>query len=475
MPSIHAAAACRRRSLHPHCRRSAAASRAIRTGVRRPARYLAVGETKFFGEPVAAIAAETREAAETAAGLIRVEHEELPAVLVDRSRARSASPRVQDTPGNQRSAAGTNISSGASAGATCGPRLTWSSRTTTRFRWSRTLRSSPTRFSPRPMRTASPCGVRCSIPTCCSAWLPPRSAGRSRKVRIIAPDPGGGFGGKGWPKFEPLLAFLALETGRPVRLVLTLEETFQAARRSSARVHIAHRLRVVGPNRVSGYRAPISCSAPMPISARAWSARPAMRLAVRIARRTPASSRARCSRTPPRARPSAASERRKPRGRSNRNWTKARERLGIDRVEIRRRNLPARGEAFIPGDTPADGDWDASASESRGRNRLGRPPSPRIAAAASRSGLKSSSTASVSFALVRLHHDGSVSVMSATSDMGQGARTVFTQIAAHELGVAAGSRHHRHGRYRGRARSIPPHPPAARPSSWATRSSRRAT
>ena len=31
--------------------------------------------------------------------------------------------------------------------------------------------------------------------------------------------------------------------------------------------------------------------------------------------------------------------------------------LGIDPVEIRRRNLPAKGEAFNPNDTPADGDW----------------------------------------------------------------------------------------------------------------------
>ena len=57
------------------------------------------------------------------------------------------------------------------------------------------------------------------------------------RVRVIAPDPGGGFGGKGWPKFEPLMAFLALRTGRPVRLVLTLEETFQQVRRTSARTH----------------------------------------------------------------------------------------------------------------------------------------------------------------------------------------------------------------------------------------------
>ena len=56
------------------------------------------------------------------------------------------------------------------------------------------------------------------------------------RVRIVAPDPGGGFGGKGWPKVEPLMAWLALKLGRPVRLVLTLEESFQASRRASARI-----------------------------------------------------------------------------------------------------------------------------------------------------------------------------------------------------------------------------------------------
>jgi hypothetical protein len=49
--------------------------------------------------------------------------------------------------------------------------------------------------------------------------------------------------------------------------------------------------------------------------------------------------------------------------------------------------------------------------------------------------LKSSSTASASLAIVRLHYDASVSVLSATSDMGQGARTVLAQIAGKELGV----------------------------------------
>ena len=50
-------------------------------------------------------------------------------------------------------------------------------------------------------------------------------------------------------------------------------------------------------------------------------------------------------------------------------------------------------------------------------------------------GLKSSSTASSSYAIARVHYDGSASILSGTSDMGQGARTVLKQIAAEELGI----------------------------------------
>ena len=58
------------------------------------------------------------------------------------------------------------------------------------------------------------------------------------QVRVFAPDPGGGFGGKQNPKFEPLVTYLALRTGRPCRLVLTLEETFQAVRRAAAEIRV---------------------------------------------------------------------------------------------------------------------------------------------------------------------------------------------------------------------------------------------
>ena len=50
-------------------------------------------------------------------------------------------------------------------------------------------------------------------------------------------------------------------------------------------------------------------------------------------------------------------------------------------------------------------------------------------------GLKSGPTTGLSFSLVRMLADGSVVVYAGTSDMGQGARTIFAQIAAEELGA----------------------------------------
>jgi CO/xanthine dehydrogenase Mo-binding subunit len=50
-------------------------------------------------------------------------------------------------------------------------------------------------------------------------------------------------------------------------------------------------------------------------------------------------------------------------------------------------------------------------------------------------GIKSSATTGLSHATVRLLVDGSVLVLAGTSDMGQGARTIFAQIAATEMGT----------------------------------------
>ena len=57
-------------------------------------------------------------------------------------------------------------------------------------------------------------------------------------VRVYAPDPGGGFRRQAARQYEPLVALMALRADRPVRLILTLEETFQAVRRASAEIRV---------------------------------------------------------------------------------------------------------------------------------------------------------------------------------------------------------------------------------------------
>src|SRR5918992_4871053 len=58
------------------------------------------------------------------------------------------------------------------------------------------------------------------------------------KIRIIVPYVGGGYGGKLAVKTEPLAAALAWKAKRPVRLVHTIEESFKTVTRHPARVRI---------------------------------------------------------------------------------------------------------------------------------------------------------------------------------------------------------------------------------------------
>jgi len=253
------------------------------------------------------------------------------------------------------------------------------------------------------------------------------------RVRIVAPDPGGGFGGKGWPKFEPLLAYMALRLGRPVRLVLTLEESFQSARRTSARIQARTAFDSDGRILSQDLRTDFLVGAYADIGIRVVSK---ASYAACGPYRTPHAAvhaRALLSHTTP-------STAFRGFGTPQASWAvesqlnEAARILGIDAVEIRRRNLPRKGEAFIPGDTPADGDWEAALTKAETAIGWHAPLPPGRGRGISL-GLKSSSTASASLAIVRLLFDGSVSVFSATSDMGQGARTVFAQIAGRELGV----------------------------------------
>jgi CO/xanthine dehydrogenase Mo-binding subunit len=397
---------------------------------------LAVGETKFSGEPIAAVAAETEEAAEAAASSIHVDYEELPAVLDVDAALDPASPLVQDPalrPND--SLAHTNIlrewqfawGDAAGARADCVVEADYTFPMVTHFA------IEPHAFLAAPDPEGVTIWSPVQHPFVLQRVVAAALGWPISRVRVVSPDPGGGFGGKGWPKLEPLMAFLALKTGRPVRLVLTLEETFQQARRTSARAHVRTGFDRSGRIVFQDIQADFLIGAYADIAGRVVSK---ASYAACGPYRTPHArvvARALLSHTTP-------STAFRGFGTPQASWAvesqlnEAARRLDLDPLDIRRRNVPAKGEAFIPGDTPADGDWDLALTKA-GAAIGWREPLPEHRGRGISLGLKSSSTASVSFAIVRLHYDGSASVLSGTSDMGQGARTVLRQIAAQELGI----------------------------------------
>jgi CO/xanthine dehydrogenase Mo-binding subunit len=399
---------------------------------------LAVGETAYDGDPVAAVAAETKDAAEEAAALVRVDYEELPASTSIAAALAPDSPLVQDPalrPGDP--LAGTNV------------------LREHRYGWGDVARAEAdaevvvegaytfpmvTQFAIEPHAfMAAPDGDGIAV---WSSIQPPKCQQRAlaslpelplARVGFLGPDPGGAFGGKQHAKYEPLLAFMARRTGRPVRLILTLEETFQAVRRGAAEVRVRSGFRRDGSLVFRDIEANYLIGAYADIADRTvakgsyTSNGPYRTPAVRIVARSVLSHTV----------PSTAF-----RGFGNpqqiwaveSNMNEAAGVLGIDPVELRLRNLADTGDAFLPGDTPADGHW--AESLRRAAERIGwGTPAPAGRGRGIAVGLKEGPTTGLSYSTVRLLADGSVVVFAGTSDMGQGARTIFAQIAAQELGA----------------------------------------
>ena len=405
---------------------------------RRTAPSSPTGETKYHGEPVAAVAAETHDAAEEAAALVRSTSRSCPRSTRSRrpSRPTRRSSRTRRSAPATRARPRTSSTSTATAGATSTRRPTDADLVvegTYAFPMVTQFAIEPHAFMAAPDGDGIAVWSAIQHPYWLQRVIADLLGLPLSKVRVYAPDPGGAFGGKQHAKYEPLLAFMARATGRPVRLVLTLEETFQAVRRGASEVHVRTGFRRDGTivfrdieaNYLIGAYADI---ADRTVAKGSYTSNGPYRVPnVRILARSVLSHTV----------PSTAF-----RGFGNpqqiwaveSNMNEAARELGIDPLELRLRNLAGPGEAFIPHDTPADGDW-AQAVE-RAAEMIGwRTPTPPGRGRGIAVGLKSGPTTGLSYSTVRLLVDGSVVVYAGTSDMGQGARTIFAQIAAQELGA----------------------------------------
>ncbi len=253
-------------------------------------------------------------------------------------------------------------------------------------------------------------------------------------VQLIVPLVGGAFGGKCYTKLEPLAAALAARVGRPVRLALSLEESAHTSCRHAVRVRLRTAVRGDGTLLAREAEVALDTGAYADIGPRVATKAgyraagpyriPALRLEARCVYTHNVPAGAYRGYGIPQVTWASESQ-----------MDAIAERLGLDPLALRLRNLLAPGEEPVAGDTPMDGDlagglravaraagWGGPVPAGRGRG---------LAVAMKDGG----GTHTVSTAVVRVHADGSVSLLAGTVELGQGARTALAQVAAEELGV----------------------------------------
>ena len=255
------------------------------------------------------------------------------------------------------------------------------------------------------------------------------------KVEVIVPFVGGAYGSKSYFKIEPLAVAMARKTGgRPVRVAQSLTEAMLTTRRHSARVRMKTGVKRDGTL--------VAREAEVLMDTGAY-ADNGPRVAKRaISRMLGPYKLDHCkvevlafyTNTVP-----AGSMRSI--GGPQTIWALESHmdtiaaRLDLDPLEFRMRSLLRRGEILKPGATPVDADlcqgakaavrpleWNA-AKDGKGKG------------AGVAVGVSDSEAMPVSVALVRLLADGSVILSAGTTEVGQGARTILSQIVAQELSL----------------------------------------
>ena len=200
---------------------------------------VAIDKVHFLGDPVAVVAAETPEIAAEALDLIEVEYEEMPAVFDAQEAMREKAPVIHERimrstalfdPAHVPLAGGQNV---------CGHFRLRKGDLSLAFQqadeiFEHVYTIPPTQhcaFEPHAVlarwvgdrvevwsSTQNPAVVRAEL-----AELFSLPAGN---IRVVAPPLGSGFGSKLFLKLEPLAVALASKVGRPVKIVLEREEVF---------------------------------------------------------------------------------------------------------------------------------------------------------------------------------------------------------------------------------------------------------
>jgi CO/xanthine dehydrogenase Mo-binding subunit len=417
---------------------------------------VALGKVRFPGEPVAVVAAQTQAAAEAAVPLIDVEYEELPiaafldqalaedAPLVHEKRARPGAAHglgdLPDADGNICYSYSFRRGDTARAFADAAVVVEGEYTFPAVYQYSMETHTTIAHWQGGELTLWSSCQhpflVRQEIAVLFGLPLD--------RVRIIVPFLGGGFGSKSYTKMEPLTAAIARKAGRPVRILNAVHESMITTRRHG----MTARMRTAAA--ADGTLLGRECQAWLDTGAYADNG---PRVTATAGDAAPGPYRwgaldvqAHCVYT--NTSPSGSY---RAFGATHLQWIaesqldEVARRLGIDRLEIRRQNLLRPGEEVRPGGKPLDADLIGDVEKAAAAIGWPAPPAPAAPTHPTKRrgrgvsvGLLAAGAHPVSMATVRMGPDGSVTVLSGTTELGQGARTVMAQIAAGVLRAPVG-------------------------------------
>ncbi|HWP56281.1 MAG TPA: xanthine dehydrogenase family protein molybdopterin-binding subunit [Candidatus Acidoferrales bacterium] len=389
---------------------------------------IAIDKVRYAGEPVAAVAAETPQAAAEAVSLIEVEYEELPAFVGLDAALKGADPLIHaDAPRNicshERVEQG-NIDQGFAESDEIFEDVFVFPMVYHYAMEPHTVIAEWTDDGIRVWSSAQhPFQVRADLAKIFRV--------RPAQVQMIIPYLGGGFGSKSYTKFEPLVVALARKAKRPVRIANSVSESMLTVRRHAARVRlktgvkrdgtlvareaeifldtggyadngpaVAARAatRVLGPYRIPHIRSDAYAVYTNSGSAGSFRAIGAPQSLFACESQMDIIAAA----------------------------------LKMDPAELRLKNMLRKGEKLQPKLRGMDANLAMGLKKLLAASRW-KSLTKKKAAVGLACGATNAGANPISVAMVRLQPDGSVAVFAGSTEMGQGVRTVLSQIVAEEL------------------------------------------
>lgn len=412
------------------------------------------GKVRYAGEPIAAVAAASEEIAREACDLIEVEYEPLPAVFTVEDALSDGAPLLHDPRPQERPETPHKFTSPEGPSNICSDFRIRHGSVDEAFEQSEYVLeevfTTPAvqHVSLEPHVSLASFDGRLAIwsstqmPHAVRAQMAELFEMPFSSVRVLTSNVGGGFGGKGSLRLEPIAAALAMTAGRPVKVVLDRDEEFSTVTRHASRILIKSGVASDGTllarEVVAHYNTGAYADTGPMVARNAGSA---ICGPYRIPNISIDSYSVWTNLVPAGAFRGF--------GVVQGAWAyeshtdSIAKSIGMEPTEFRMMNLLRSGDRYFTGEIMKDLHFEelirevsdslekASASEGReiaesDTKRRGR---------AITTTMKATITPSTSSASLRVHQDGSVHVLTSSVDLGQGVKTVLAQLAAEHMHV----------------------------------------